>query len=67
MENSLYHSEPMRRFTGIEPIEAVVPVGSTILRFRHLLERHQFTQKIFELARGQLEQLSRSHPLQPIR
>ena len=56
MEDSLYDSESMRRFAGIELIEDAVPDESTILRFRHLLERHQLTQKIFELVRGLLEQ-----------
>jgi transposase, IS5 family len=56
MEDALYDSESMRRFGGIELIEDAVPDESTILRFRHLLERHQLTQKIFELVRGLLEQ-----------
>lgn len=56
MEDSLYDSESMRRFAGIELIEEAVPDESTILRFRHLLERHQLTHKIFELVRGLLEQ-----------
>lgn len=56
MEDSLYDSESMRRFAGVELIEDAVPDESTILRFRHLLERHQLTQKIFELVRGLLEQ-----------
>ena len=56
MEDALYDSESMRRFAGIELVEDAVPDESTILRFRHLLERHQLTQKIFELVRGLLEQ-----------
>jgi transposase, IS5 family len=56
MEDALYDSESMRRFAGIELIEDAVPDESTILRFRHLLERHQLTQKLFELVRGLLEQ-----------
>ncbi|HJS92147.1 MAG TPA: IS5 family transposase [Steroidobacteraceae bacterium] len=56
MEDTLYDSESMRRFAGIELIEDAVPDESTILRFRHVLERHQLTQKIFELVRGLLEQ-----------
>jgi len=46
----------MRRFPGFELIEDAVPDQSTILRFRHLLERHQLTQKLFELVRGLLKQ-----------
>lgn len=55
-EDALYDSESMRRFAGIELIDDAVPDESTILRFRHLLERHQLTQKLFELVRGLLEQ-----------
>jgi IS5 family transposase len=36
-EDSLYDSESMRRFAGIEMVEDAVPDESTILRFRHLL------------------------------
>ena len=56
MEDALYDSESMRRFAGVELIDDAVPDESTILRFRHLLERHQLTQKLFELIRGLLEQ-----------
>ncbi len=56
MEDALYDSESMRRFAGIELIDDAIPDESTILRFRHLLERHQLTQKLFELVRSLLEQ-----------
>src|ERR1700689_3082439 len=56
MEDSLYDSESMRRFAGIELLEDAVPDESTILRFRHLLEQHQLTPRIFGLVRGLLEQ-----------
>ncbi|HXR89911.1 MAG TPA: IS5 family transposase [Steroidobacteraceae bacterium] len=56
MEDALYDSESMRRFAGVELIDDAVPDESTILRFRHLLERHQLTQRLFELVRGLLEQ-----------
>jgi transposase, IS5 family len=55
-EDALYDSESMRRFAGIELAEDAVPDESTILRFRHLLERHHLTQQIFALVRGLLEQ-----------
>jgi IS5 family transposase len=55
MEDSLYDSESMRRFAQIELIDDAVPDESTILRFRHLLEQHQLTEKIFGLVRGLLE------------
>lgn len=55
MEDSLYDSESMRRFAHIELIDDAVPDESTILRFRHLLEQHQLTEKIFALVRSLLE------------
>jgi IS5 family transposase len=55
MEDALYDSESMRRFAGIELVDDAVPDESTILRFRHLLEQHQLTQRIFGLVRGLLE------------
>jgi IS5 family transposase len=55
MEDSLYDSESMRRFAQIELIDDAVPDESTILRFRHLLEQHQLTEKIFGLVRSLLE------------
>jgi IS5 family transposase len=54
-EDSLYDSEAMRRFAGIELLDDAVPDESTILRFRHLLEQHQLTERIFGLVRGLLE------------
>jgi IS5 family transposase len=47
-EDSLYDSESIRRFVRIELSEDVVPDETTILRFRHLLEKHGLTAKIFE-------------------
>lgn len=47
-EDAIYDSESMRRFVGIELGEDTVPDESTILRFRHLLEKHQLTEAIFQ-------------------
>ncbi len=55
MEDSLYDSESMRRFAQIELQDDAVPDESTILRFRHLLEQHKLTERIFALVRGLLE------------
>ena len=46
-EDSLYDIESMRRFAGIELTEDAIPDETTILNFRHLLEEHQLTEKIF--------------------
>jgi transposase, IS5 family len=56
MEDSLYDSESMRRFAGIELAEDAVPDETTILRFRHLLEKHCLTESIFKQIRTLLEQ-----------
>jgi hypothetical protein len=40
-EESLYDSEAMRHFAGIELGDDRVPGETTILNFRHLLERHE--------------------------
>ncbi len=54
-EDALYDSESIRRFVGVELGDDVVPDETTILRFRHLLERHQLTAAIFEAIREILE------------
>jgi transposase, IS5 family len=46
-EDSIYDSESMRRFAGVELGEDVIPDETTILRFRHLLEKHELTEAIF--------------------
>ncbi len=46
-EESLYDSEAMRRFAGIELGDDRIPDETTILNFRHLLEKHQLTEKLF--------------------
>src|SRR6202162_520432 len=55
-EDSLYDSESMRRFAGIELSEDAIPDESTILRFRHLLEQHKLTERIFAEIRSLLEE-----------
>jgi len=51
MEDALYEIESMRRFAGIDLGEDAVPDETTILNFRHLLERHKLTENIFEKTR----------------
>jgi transposase, IS5 family len=55
-EDALYDSESMRRFAGIELSDDAIPDETTILRFRHLLEKHALTQSIFAQIRSLLEQ-----------
>ncbi|HJX69375.1 MAG TPA: IS5 family transposase [Dehalococcoidia bacterium] len=54
MEDALYDIESIRRFAGIDLGVDVIPDETTILHFRHLLEKHQLTQKIFEKAQQYL-------------
>lgn len=46
-EETLYDSDAMRRFAGIELGDDRIPDETTILNFRHLLERHGLTEAIF--------------------
>jgi IS5 family transposase len=46
-EEMLYDSEAMRRFAEIELGDDRIPDETTILNFRHLLERHELTEAIF--------------------
>ena len=56
MEDSLYDIESMRRFAGIDLELDPVPDETTILNFRHLLEKHRLTEKIFEEAKQYLKE-----------
>ncbi|RBI68396.1 IS5 family transposase [Roseovarius sp. TE539] len=46
-EEMLYDSGAMRHFAGIELGDDRIPDETTILNFRHLLEKHQLTEKLF--------------------
>ena len=53
MEDLLYEAESVRRFCGLTLSEAI-PDESTILHFRHLLERHDLGTKLFETINAHL-------------
>lgn len=55
-EDQLYDSESMRRFAELDLADDAIPDETTILNFRHLLERHQLTEGIFGAVRGLLEE-----------
>ena len=55
-EDELYDSESMRRFARIELGEDVVPDETTILRFRHFLEKPNLAEAIFREVRSLLEE-----------
>ncbi|NOG31689.1 IS5 family transposase [Halomonas sp. TBZ9] len=48
LEDAIYDSQAMRDFIGIDLAVESVPDATTLLRFRHLLEKHALTQRIFE-------------------
>ena len=48
LEDAIYDSQAMRDFVGIDLAIESVPDATTLLRFRHLLEKHSLTQRIFE-------------------
>lgn len=45
-EEALYDSLTMRRFAGVSTDDDVIPDESSILGFRHLLERHKLTERL---------------------
>jgi IS5 family transposase len=47
MEDALYEIESMRRFAGLR-LSGKLPDETTILNFRHLLERHNLGKKLFD-------------------
>ena len=47
-EEALYESRSMCRFAGIDLGREPVPDESTILNFRHLLERHELGEPLFQ-------------------
>ena len=55
MEDLLYEAESVRRFAGVRLSEPI-PDESTILHFRHLLERHRLGQGLFAEIKGHLQE-----------
>ena len=47
MEDMLYEIESVRRFVGLK-LSGPIPDETTILKFRHLLEKHNLAKKLFE-------------------
>ena len=48
VEEAIYDSYAMRRFMGLDFAVEQVPDATTLLHFRHLLEKHQLGEKLFE-------------------
>ena len=55
MEDALIEVPTMRRFAGIDLISDRIPDETTILTFRHLLERHDLGKQIFETVKAHLK------------
>ena len=54
MEEALIEVPTMRRFAGIDLISDRIPDETTILTFRHLLEKHDLGEQIFETVKAHL-------------
>jgi len=54
-EEALYDIQSMRAFAGLELGRDTIPDETTILNFRHLLERHDLTKAVFAAVAEHLE------------
>jgi len=54
MEEAIHDRLSFQRFLGIDPTRDTVPDESTILHFRHLLERHHLAECFFDLVHSSL-------------
>lgn len=48
MEDEVHDNQVIREFVGIDAGSQTIPDETTILKFRHLLEKHELTQKMFD-------------------
>lgn len=55
VEDSIYDSYAMRSFLGIDFGDAQSPDATTLLKFRHLLEKHDLPKKLFDELSSRLE------------
>lgn len=56
IEDAIYDSYAFRKFMGINFNEEQVPDATTLLKFRHLLEKHKIGEQIFKAINQALEQ-----------
>ena len=54
MEETLYEIASMRRFAGLSLARGRIPDETTILNFRHRLEKHALAERIRESVNGYL-------------
>jgi IS5 family transposase len=55
LEESIYDSYAMRKFMKLDYFKEGVPDATTLLKFRHLLERNELQKKLFDTLNGILE------------
>src|SRR5690349_16468980 len=56
LEDALYDSQALRGFAGIDLNHDPIPDATTVLHFRHWLERHELTKRLFEEVGAMLEE-----------
>ena len=55
IEDAIYDSYAMRKFMKIDFLSEQVPDATTLLRFRHLIEKHKIGEQIFQDVSERLE------------
>jgi IS5 family transposase len=55
-EDAIYDIQPIRQFVGINLMAESVPDATTLLHFRHLLEKHGLSKKMFDAIKNALKQ-----------
>ena len=56
LEDALYDSQALRGFAGIDLATVTVPDATTVMNFRHWLERHDLTKVLFDEVGATLEE-----------
>jgi len=56
LEDAIYDSQAFRTFLGLDLGRESVPDATTLLNFRHLLEEHGLTERIFETVKDLLRE-----------
>jgi IS5 family transposase len=54
VEDAITDSQALRSFVGIDLTRESAPDATTLLQFRHLLEKHDLTKRLFEAINGKL-------------
>lgn len=56
IEDAIYDSYAMRKFMKLDFLNEQVPDATTLLKFRHLIEKHKIGEQIFQDVTNRLEQ-----------